>query len=779
MRFYPRAAIVVWLLLLAASGWLVAGHTRITTDLTAFLPPSASRNQQLLMDQLRDGVASRLMLIAIEGNDPERVAATSRQLARGLKVSGLFGYVNNGEAAFSAAEREVLMRWRYLLSPAVTAEHFGAPALREALENNLQMLGSPAGAMLKATLPADPTGELWRILATLSAGASPPSNYGVWFSPDGKRALLVAETVAPGFDVDRQQLAMDAARRAFAAASPPGESRLLLSGPGVFAAESRAAIEKDSWRLTVIATGLVMAILLAVYRSGGVVLLSLLPVASGLLLGIAAVGLAFGSVHGITLGFGATLIGEAVDYPSYLFTHAAPGETVRNTLRRIWPTLRLAVLTTVFGGLTMLLSSFTGLAQLGLLSMTGVLVAGLVTRWVLPALAGNRIVARTKPAVPVSWLWRIRSLPGAAWAVGLLLAAAIALIAARHDRLWDDDLANMSPVPESAKALDKELRAQIGAPDVRYLLAATGADREAALERSEGAAAWLRGLAGKGVISGYELAASYLPSQQTQERRRAALPDEAALQGALGQAARGLPFRDGLFAPFLRDVGQAKNGKLLEPDDLKGSALELKVRSLLFRSGGEWVALAPLRGVGDEARLAAAAARLNLPGVFLLDLKAESNRLVNGYRNESLRLTALGLAAIALVLLWGLRGASAAWRILFPVLAAQCMAIALLLLLGERLSLFHLVSLLLVVGIGLNYALFFNRPQPAGPERERTALSLTVCSLTTLSAFGALTFSQVPVLHAIGLTVTLGGALSLLVSAALAKAPEAEGGALV
>src|ERR671925_2067179 len=104
------------------------------------------------------------------------------------------------------------------------------------------MLGSPAGAMFKPMLPADPTGEFLAILSRMVDGGNPLSQYGVWFSADGTRAQLVAETVAPGFDLDKQERAIDTIRQAFAAAMPPAGSRLLLSGPGVFAVESRAII---------------------------------------------------------------------------------------------------------------------------------------------------------------------------------------------------------------------------------------------------------------------------------------------------------------------------------------------------------------------------------------------------------------------------------------------------------------------------------------------------------------------------------------------------------
>src|SRR5690606_14193180 len=111
--------------------------------------------------------------------------------------------------------------------------------------------------------------------------------------------------------------------------------RLLYTGPSVFAVQSRDAIEADAWRLSMLATVLVAGILLFAYRSLPLLGLSMLPVATGVLTGIATVSLGFGEVHGITLGFGATLIGEAVDYPTYVLTQIAPGETVRDAARRV------------------------------------------------------------------------------------------------------------------------------------------------------------------------------------------------------------------------------------------------------------------------------------------------------------------------------------------------------------------------------------------------------------------------------------------------------------
>ena len=770
LRSYPVAAVIVWLLALAASTWLLA-HAQIKTDLTAFLPPSASHNQQLLLDQLRSGVTSRIVLIAIEGAEPEARAAGSRAVAAALRRSPLFAGVRNGEPAEAEADYELLMLYRYLLSPAVQPERFEAHALRESMQAALQRLASPAGAMTRATLPRDPTGELGHILERIRT-EGPVSRAGVWSSPDGRRALLLAETVAGGFDAPRQQQALEAVRSAFAADAAHHDLRLTLSGPAVFAVETRAGIERDSWLLSTIAGALVLLLLLLVYRAPWIVLLCMLPAVSGLLAGSAAVSLAFGSVHAVTLAFGATLIGEAVDYPSYVFTHSAPGEKVLDALQRIWPTLRLAVLTTLIGGFTMAMSSFGGLSQLGLLLICGVLVAGLVTRWVIPALAAQRVVTTSgfqAPARAAAWATSAERLGRTFLVLGALAAAFLLL---RAERIWDDDLASLSSIPEQAKALDRQLRSELGAPDVRQLVIVTGATRELALQRTEQAEAWLGDLMSRGLIAGYDSATRYLPSAATQAKRRAALPGPEPLRARLEQALSGLPFRAGLFEPFLRELDQNRTHGPVLPEQLQGSAIGLKLQSLLVQSDGQWASLVPLHGVSDAQVLAQEAARPPVAHIALLDLKEESNALIAGYRMQSLTLTAAGMLAIAFVLTAGLRRLSEVARVLAPVLAALALTVALLQLLGHRLSVFHLIALLLVLGIGLNYALFFNRPEADPRVRSRTLLSVLVCSLTTVIAFGTLAASSNPVLRAIGLTVALGAALSLVASAALARRSE-------
>lgn len=762
-----RAAVSIWLAtLLAGAAWL-AMHLVVTTDLSAFLPMAATRSQALLAQQLREGASSRLVLIGVDGADAATLARISGDLARKLRADDAFAIVANGDPALMSADRARVETWRYAMSPGVTADRFTAAGLRDALTLDLELLASPLGAAIKGTLAADPTGELRRLALTFLGQGAPPTTNGVWFAPDGTRALLVAQTKAPGFDAEAQARAVSAVRAAFAAVAP-ADARLRISGPGSFAAEARHVIAGDARRASIVTSIAVLALLFSAYRSAWPTALSALPALTGMVIGVVAVAALLGPVHAITLAFGAMLIGEAVDYPTYLFANAAPGEPLRETMARIAPTFRLAVLTTAMGALAMLLSSFRGLAQLGVFTMAGVVTAGLVTRFVLPALTPARALERKAARLPFDAIRLVGTARRYKWTLAILLVAACAVIAAHREAPWDDDLANLNPATEAAKALDRELRAQLQAPDVRYALVIRDADRETVLRSSERVDAMLQDAVSRAWLTGFDLPSRYLPSRDVQAARRAALPPPDALAARLATATEGLPFRDGLFAPFLADVERARHAPALDREAFRGTALGLKLDALLFESDGEWIAVAPLVGVRAPADIAQQM-RAAGAGVHWLDLKDETGALVAGYREQSLRSIAIGAAAIAVLLGVGLRSVALAARALAPVAIAVVMTVATLLAFGERLTIFHLVAMLLVVGVGLNYALFFNRPRRDDDEGRLTLLAVFLAFAAALIAAMTLAVSVTPVLRAIGLTTALGTVFAFAASAMLSR----------
>ena len=763
-----RAALAGWLLGVIVC-LVVVAHTKLATDMSAFLPRSANPSQQVLVDQLSNGVASRLVLIAIEGARPETLTTLSKALAERLRGLPGLALVNNGDEAGLEKDRDYLWRNRYLLSPGVAPERFTANGLREALQTDLGLLGTQMGLLVKRTLPSDPTGEMLRLLDQLAGAARPAMQDGVWVSPDLSRAILMVEARAAAFDIDKQEHVLGEIRAAFETirtVTPDADhARLIATGPPVFAIESRAQIKGDATRFSIIATCLVALLLFAAYRSPRVLVLALIPVATGVLAGVAAVSLGFGFVHGITLGFGVTLIGEAVDYAIYLLTQTAPDSPPEPTLKRIWPTLRLGLLTSVVGFSAMLLSGFPGFVQLGLFTISGLIVALAVTRFVVPALlppgyAGAKTTLLNTLLRPL-----LRHAPSLRLALAGLVGLALIALVLHQDGYWEDELSSMNPVPASALKRDQSLRRDIGAPDVRYMVMLHAEDEEQALTGSEAAEAALRPLIAEGMLDGFDAPHLYLPSTKTQHARQDALPPAPVLRANLADASAGLPFKPDLFAPFLADASAAK--PLLTRASLNGTTLALKLDSMLIKREGSWVAILPLQGVHDPARIDAALRGLGRQGLVLLDLKGESDRLLSGYLREAQTLALLGSLAITALLAIALRGLRHILTVLAPLAAAVILTTALLTLGGAKLSIFNLFGLLLVVAVGSNYALFFERAQREPAEAGRMIASLVLANLCTVIGFGVLSFSRIPVLHGIGKTVAIGTVLTLVIGAIL------------
>ncbi|HEY2819318.1 MAG TPA: MMPL family transporter [Casimicrobiaceae bacterium] len=772
-----RVAIGLWLAGLAFCIW-TATHARFVADLSAFLPAAPTAEQRLLVDQLRDGALSRVMLIGIEGGDTAARAGISRSVARALAGHPLFTSVANGEASGFAREREFLLAHRYALSPNVTPGRFTVEGLRAAIADTLDLLASPAGLLVKSLVPRDPTGELLAALERMRPEGRPRSADGVWVSADGNRAIMIARTRAGGSDIDAQAQAMDAVERAFAdAAAGVGarDAKLLLTGPGVFSVRSRAMIVRDVERLAIASTLVVATVLLVAYRSLTALALGLVPVVSGALAGVAAVALGFGTVHGITLGFGTTLIGEAVDYSIYLFVQAGHGKPPggRDWLVGFWPTVRLGMLTSIAGFSALLFSGLPGLAQLGLYSIVGLVVAASVTRFVLPALlpAGFRI----RDVSPLGErLGRIVAVAAKLrWVVPAAAVVAAATLVTHRDMLWDSELASLNPIPLSERMLDAELRAALGASDARWMIAVNGESADAALAAAERVGRRLDALVATGNLAGYESPARFLPSAAAQRARLACLPEPDELRKRLATALAQTSLRPEKLEPFIADVAAARIGPPITRETLNGTAFDAALDGLLFSNrDGQWTALLglspPTGGAIDAATVREAVA--NTSGAVLLDIKEELDHLYSGYLERAQIMSGVGAAAIVVLLLATLRSPVRVARVLMPLAAGVLVIAAGHILKGTRLSLLHLVGLLLVVAIGSNYALFFDRmAQVRDRSSARTLASLALANITTVASFGILSQSSIPVLNAIGSTAALGALCTLVFAAMLIR----------
>jgi predicted exporter len=746
--------LAAWVVALALGITWVQSHLKISADLRLFMPAPRTEGQRLLIQNIGESPASRLLLLAIQDDAPAQLAAISKRFAAGIGSREEFAFVANGEQPAPGVPQQ-LLPYRYLITDSFDTAPLDGPRLAAELEDRAADMASPAAGFLEEWLPRDPTLEMLHLAQRWQPRAEPHPQDGVWFSRDGRRALLLVETQAAAFDPDGQRQALAALEELFARARAASPATLTVSGTGYFSSVIRNRTQYEAtWFGSFDSIGLIALLWLA-YRRFIFTICGALPLLTAGLAGLTAVSLLFEGVHGITIAFGFTLIGVAQDYPIHLFSHLAPRESALSTARKVWPPLATGVASTCIAYLAFLMSGVTGLAQLACLTIAGLLAAGLSTRFLLPRI----VPAISRDPAQSAWLARLNARierlprPYALLVVIPLLAAGIFLW--RPDGFWQNDLSKLTPVPPQLLKRDAELRQEMATPDLRYLLVASGANEQAVLAELEVLEPRLEDAVRGGAIGSFEDAAQYLPSAALQEKRRAALPDEAALRAMLSRAVAASPFEPGVFEPFIADVQRARALPPLTRAQLRGTPLDLRLGSELFSRGERWYGLVSLYDVHEPQAIAQlAAARAG--NVTFLDLKAASEQLVTAQRARILFCLEVAAVLLVMVIALTLRRGSRVLRVLAPMVLTTLVILAVLRASQVSLSLFHLISLVLAAGLGLDYALFFEHAAADPAEQRRTLHALLVCSATTLLVFALFSLSTVPILQAIGVTVSLG-----------------------
>src|ERR1700727_499218 len=166
MNRQRTGGLALWLCGIALASIIVV-RAHYITDLSALLPAKPTPAQQLLVDQLRDGPASRLILLAMDRGEAGARPDVTGAMASPQRRDPQFSSINNGQPVTAERDREFLFQHRYLLSDSVDAARFSAAGLHAAIEDTIDDLASPAGLMLKSLLPDDPTGEMLHILERL------------------------------------------------------------------------------------------------------------------------------------------------------------------------------------------------------------------------------------------------------------------------------------------------------------------------------------------------------------------------------------------------------------------------------------------------------------------------------------------------------------------------------------------------------------------------------------------------------------------------------------
>jgi predicted exporter len=99
---------------------------------------------------------------------------------------------------------------------------------------------------------------------------------------------------------------------------------------------------------------------------------------------------------------------------------------------------------------------------------------------------------------------------------------------------------------------------------------------------------------------------------------------------------------------------------------------------------------------------------------------------------------------------------------------ASIATLAVLGLAGQPLQLFHVLALMLLLGVGVDYGIFM---QEHARERDTAPwLAVGLSAANTILAFGLLGLSRTPALQAFGLTMLIGTTLAWLLVPCFARA---------
>lgn len=749
-----------WLVLLLAAGGYLAMRAidglELRTDLLALLP---KEEQDPQLRQANDLIVQKLagrMVLLVGSQDRLAARRAAGEIEDALLATKLIALdaVSTGSAGAAALGKFYFPYRAALLSDQdrqLLLAGQGATVAEGALAQVFGV-GSFADAKL---LAADPFLLLPRFLAELPVPSSrlTPDEGRLSVQEHNMTWVLVAgRLLGDPYEIDTQERLVSTLDQTIAELSATDRTLSVKRTGAVFFARAGAStgLAEASFFGSISLIGTI-ALLVAVFRHPLPLILNVCTLLVGTGAALAATLAVFGEVHIMTLLFGVGLIGVAVDYGLHYSTSAFdPGnDSPRERLMHVLPAITLGLLTTLIGYVVLALAPFPGLRQIAVFSTVGLVAAFLTVALWFPLVKDGRPM-RSRDAMmrwaEAPWrMWEIEKLRAWRWA-GVLALAALGIVGLMR-LTANDDVRRM-------QSLSPELLAE--QTDIQRLLAFTAGwqsvlitaeDDEAALAAEESLDGSLDRLVKSGAIGAYRAPASFVPSPARQ-RENARLVEEQLMKPLLAaQMARlGLTAPPSLApAPEILTLSQA----------LANDATGL-LHDLILAPGQHLIAL---DAVKDPA--AVRNALVSAANARFIDPTGDFSSLLAKYRHRAVWLIGAS-TALMLVPLWWRYGVRGALIVMAPAIAAVVLAPALIALTGQAISFFHVMALMIVLSLGVDFAIFCAE----GSEGRRLSASLAVvlAAMTTLLSFGILAFSQVLAVHSFGLTLLLGVLIAFLLA---------------
>lgn len=766
-----RAATILWIVVLAMGGLWVAFRAWqapvIGADLLSMLPAAAQESDSARWGEMfRTRVERRVVFLfgAPSLTDAQRAWQRAHD---DLQASGQFVHLSPRQPDRPMEDvLDFYIPRRFGLLTDRTRERLERGEHDLVLRDIPRAYFDPVAPLVSSIVEVDPFLFLSRYVANLggpASGAVAVEDGLVTVRADGRVHVLLSATLSDSpfsFTLqDRLRRVLDALGRVDAG-YPDGTS-VLRSGVLFHAMAGRDSAHGEISTVGLGALAGIIFMYIAVFRSARPLVLSLLSVATGCLGGFVACVIAFGQVHMLTLVFGASLVGISIDYSLHYFCARFPSQGdggPTGAIRRVLPAMSLGLVTSVAGFAGLLVLGFPGLRQVGLFSGVGLICAYLVVISLHP-----RLDRTTRAPTPAGLLERVggalnfvqRYQGRYVWGAALVLAVGLSGLLRVHAV---DDIRQLQPADPQVLAEDRKVRDLLGEDVASQFFLVLADNTGQLLERQEKLVALLAQAEADGAIADHIAFSDFVPSSARQAESHTLLGeflhDRSADLQRIG-ADLGLP--DVLLERYLSDF---EVGRLGGEDSLVRwlqTPMARPFRDLwLGQMGSQVAAVVGLSGVRDTQALAALQGRVD--GVTFVDRVDALSRAFAELRAEAqmLILVACAVITVILVMRYGVVGGVAVAAA--PVTAVVA-SLGLQGWLGEPQSIFNVMALLLVLGIGVDFGIFMRE---AGREAASTLLAVALSALTSILAFGLLALSATASVHGFGLTVFIGVVVAFL-----------------
>ncbi len=729
----------------------------LETGFLALLPTNEQQPEIAnAIRQHNEPLNRKLIWLAGAGTSQEAISL-AQKLKQQLEQSKLFNKVvlEQPQQQYIQQYRQ-LFPYRYQLLD-VHTQAILAPDPDQLLRQNLEILNSPIGQMQAADLERDPA----LIFSRYFSAQNPVKlnlEQGIVVLSDRQRfwAVLLTDLQDERLQLDKLETLSSLVNSATKQVKTAG-GELLVSGMALFTAHGAESAKQEISTVGIGSSLGIIVLLWVTFRSVRPLLLSSIAIGSGLLAALVVCVLFFSKIHILTLVFGASLIGVADDYAQHFLCDSF-GEkdwNPRKGLKFILPGLSLGLISNLLSYAGLGFSPFPGLQEVALFSAIGLLVAWLTVVLLFPLLLTGFRFDHQPGILKLTTYWEERwplwVNDNRRW-LGLMLTVFVA------GGLWtlkpqDDVRLLQSPPAELLRSADKIRSLFPMSPDNQFFLV-SGKGQADWHQNEQRLLKRLDALKQQKELTAYQGLSSYWPDVNQQQQNYQLLKHKLYDSGLLERYMSDLGFDKTPVQAEYKQFAAAEHNTLALPEWL-ATADETKQQLWLGCDDGRCQSTVALIGIND---LNALKAVQDLPGVVWVDQVESVSSLFARYR---IRASGLLLAAFFLASL-GL-GYKFGWRNGVTIMSVPAVSLAVsLAMLGwfdQLFSLFNLFALLLVLGIGVDYGLFFFM---AGDRRASTSLGVTLSALTTLLAFGLLAISSTEIVHAFGFTVTAGIVTALL-----------------